>query len=391
MINKKNVLIILAVLAATMMSSSCFSTDLMSETEKIMAIILSETESPSSMPSLEPTLPPSQEPSAEPTKEPTEEPTEEPTRKATEKPIAVEAKKQTREPEPQTEIIVVKETIPPSIPAESAELIESEMALGRYEISKVNFQVYPANTTQRVLYESSNNEVVHIVGYDGEIQAVGEGVAEIICTVGEIRLSCKIIVTVPVEKVLIVPKRTYRTYLVGEVCEYDVEIYPEDATDKSYNVSISDHLDGKSTIVATAANGVTDSVEITIVDIDELAEEVLRLTNVERRDNGLPDFLSSSELNKAATVRAGETKISFSHTRPDGRDCFTAFDESGANYYAAGENIASGYTASADVVNGWMNSPGHRENIMNINFGHLGVGVAIDGDGKLYFTQTFTD
>jgi len=87
----------------------------------------------------------------------------------------------------------------------------------------------------------------------------------------------------------------------------------------------------------------------------------------------------------AAQVRAKEIKTSFSHTRPDGRSCFTALDEAGASYMGAGENIAIGQRTPEQVVNDWMNSEGHRKNILNSNFKYIGVGV----DGTAW-TQLFT-
>jgi uncharacterized protein YkwD len=88
-------------------------------------------------------------------------------------------------------------------------------------------------------------------------------------------------------------------------------------------------------------------------------------------------------------VRAEELIQSFSHTRPDGTSCFTAFDEFGVDYRAAGENIAAGQKTPEDVVNSWMNSSGHRANILSENFTAIGVGVAEDVNGTLYWVQMF--
>jgi uncharacterized protein YkwD len=81
----------------------------------------------------------------------------------------------------------------------------------------------------------------------------------------------------------------------------------------------------------------------------------------------------------------------FSHTRPNGEDPFTAFRENGVKYILAGENIAFGQRTPQIVVDAWMNSPGHQANILGPEFGRLGVGVAIDDRGALYWAQSFMD
>lgn len=63
----------------------------------------------------------------------------------------------------------------------------------------------------------------------------------------------------------------------------------------------------------------------------------------------------------------------------------------GIKYKTAGENIAKGYYSASSVVNGWMNSQGHRANILNPNFNKIGIGYATDKSGTTYWTQIFTD
>jgi len=126
-------------------------------------------------------------------------------------------------------------------------------------------------------------------------------------------------------------------------------------------------------------------------ELEAFANEVFLLTNIEREKAGLTVFRQSSSLTRTAKIRANEIIILFSHNRPDGRSCFTAFKENGVDYFAAGENIAVGPRLPKQVVDAWMNSPGHRANILNPGFGHLGVGVAVGEDGKTYWVQNFTD
>ena len=120
------------------------------------------------------------------------------------------------------------------------------------------------------------------------------------------------------------------------------------------------------------------------------ANEVLRLVNVERAKAGKSALTMDSKLNQAAYRRSVEIVSVFSHTRPDGSSAFTVLDEFGINAQAAGENIAWGQRSPSEVVNGWMNSDGHRANILSDKFGKLGVGVH-EENGRLYWTQLFTN
>ncbi len=127
----------------------------------------------------------------------------------------------------------------------------------------------------------------------------------------------------------------------------------------------------------------------------EYANEVFRLTNIERVKNGLPEFKRLPLLDEVAGIRAWELIPLYDHNRPDGRSCFTAFEEAGISYSAAAENIAAGYRTPEEVVNGWMNSPGHRANILNPDLDYLGVGFYCDSEGigstnyRYYWAQNF--
>ncbi|MBQ8741443.1 MAG: hypothetical protein IJY79_07855 [Clostridia bacterium] len=101
---------------------------------------------------------------------------------------------------------------------------------------------------------------------------------------------------------------------------------------------------------------------------------VLELVNIEREKAGLKPLEYYYAGQSAADIRAAEIIESFSHTRPDGSSCFTVFDEFNINYRSVGENIAYGYSTPEAVVEGWMNSEGHRANILNPSFTHLIVG-----------------
>lgn len=122
---------------------------------------------------------------------------------------------------------------------------------------------------------------------------------------------------------------------------------------------------------------------------DEYAKEVLRLVNIERTSRGLNALTMPDDLTAVAKLRAKELETLFDHTRPDGRSCFTALDDAGIDYWMCGENIAKGYASPQSVVNGWMNSKGHRENILNPRYKELGVGCYKDNAGRYCWAQMF--
>ena len=120
------------------------------------------------------------------------------------------------------------------------------------------------------------------------------------------------------------------------------------------------------------------------------ASEVVRLTNSARSKNGYAALVEDGALSEAAAVRAREIARSFSHTRPSGASFSSALSESGVSYLRAGENIASGQKSASEVVNAWMNSPGHRANILNSSYLRIGS-ASVNIDGTLYWVQLFAD
>lgn len=119
------------------------------------------------------------------------------------------------------------------------------------------------------------------------------------------------------------------------------------------------------------------------------AEQVVRLVNQERAKEGLAPLSISQPAQAAAQVRVQETETSFSHTRPNGSSFSTALTEQGVKYRTAGENIAYGQRTPEQVMEGWMNSPGHRANIMNSKFTAIGVGYYRSAAGVNYWSQMF--
>lgn len=120
-------------------------------------------------------------------------------------------------------------------------------------------------------------------------------------------------------------------------------------------------------------------------------EQVLALTNQVRKEAGLPPCAGNdSNLNRSARAKSEDmaNRSYFSHTSPVYGDPFAMMRNFGVTYQAAGENIAKGQPTPQDVVDAWMASPGHRANILNKSFTHLGVGY-VAKNGQAYWTQQF--
>lgn len=115
------------------------------------------------------------------------------------------------------------------------------------------------------------------------------------------------------------------------------------------------------------------------------AEAVWTQVNAAREAAGLDPLALDDALCEAAQVRAEELAQVFDHTRPNGESCFTVLDEVDVGgYHTAGENIAMGYGDADSVMDGWMNSPGHRANILNEDFSRIGVAHAGQGWVQLF-------
>jgi uncharacterized protein YkwD len=104
-------------------------------------------------------------------------------------------------------------------------------------------------------------------------------------------------------------------------------------------------------------------------------DEVVALVNQAREKEGLQPLTLDPLLRKGAQVRAAECVKSFSHTRPNGSSYKTAISEAGVVSNYTGENVACGHSSAQQVVKAWLNSPGHRDNILNSNFTKIGVGI----------------
>ena len=134
----------------------------------------------------------------------------------------------------------------------------------------------------------------------------------------------------------------------------------------------------------------TNALETEAPQESSFAEQVAELVNAERRKAGLGELVLDQEIASAALVRAKEIETSFSHTRPDGRSFSSVLTDNGISFRGSGENIAWGQKTPQEVMDGWMNSEGHRANILNAKFTKIGVGYYQNASGRNFWTQLFT-
>lgn len=126
-------------------------------------------------------------------------------------------------------------------------------------------------------------------------------------------------------------------------------------------------------------------------DVKALEQKVIDLVNRQRAYNGLQALKANWELCRVARYKSQDMidKRYFSHQSPTYGSPFRMMESFGIRFSAAGENIAYGQRTPQEVMNSWMNSPGHRSNILNPTYNQIGVGVAKAANGTFYWTQMF--
>ena len=122
--------------------------------------------------------------------------------------------------------------------------------------------------------------------------------------------------------------------------------------------------------------------------VSAFEQQVLELTNQERAKNGVSALKLDVELSKVAREKSRDMQAKgyFDHNSPTYGSPFDMMKKFGVSYRTAGENIAMGQQSPQEVVTAWMNSEGHRKNILNANYTHIGIGHVAQGN---YWTQMF--
>lgn len=159
-----------------------------------------------------------------------------------------------------------------------------------------------------------------------------------------------------------------------------------------YEISLTELLKANPSIKNPASIYVGE--KILIPDTNSLSgyeQQVITLVNKERSSRGLGTLSYDSKLGYVARLKSQDmvNKKYFSHNSPTYGSPFEMMETYGLSFSAAGENIAYGQSSAQEVMNSWMNSAGHRANILSSAYTHIGVGVAKASNGTLYWTQEF--
>lgn len=163
------------------------------------------------------------------------------------------------------------------------------------------------------------------------------------------------------------------------------------ATKSDPNTNITSKPAAPSTSAPSTSKPATSTPSTTNGDYSAFQKRVVELVNAERAKNGLKPLTMNAELSKVATLKSQDMAKNnyFDHNSPTYGSPFDMMKKFGISYRTAGENIAMGQTTPEQVMEGWMNSPGHRANILKASFTQIGVGIAKNSSGRLYWTQQF--
>ena len=161
---------------------------------------------------------------------------------------------------------------------------------------------------------------------------------------------------------------------------------------QAFDISITWDDESKTVIIDTS-RGYSPEEEVVKTSLSGIEKQVIRLVNMEREEAGLEPFDACSQLSNVARIKSKDMDENhyFDHTSPDFGSPFDMMDSYGVEFNSAGENIAKGHPTAESVVDAWMDSDGHRRNILNSSFGRIGVGVYQANSGINYWTQMFAD
>ena len=170
-----------------------------------------------------------------------------------------------------------------------------------------------------------------------------------------------------------------------QICLPGCTVTPEDTAQPSGTTTD----EGNNATAQTPDQNTTDiATDNQSIDNQSFEEQVVVLVNEQRAENGLAPLTLSAELSNVARIKSQDMRDLnyFSHTSPTYGSPFEMLTHFGISYRAAGENIAMGYKTPEAVMEAWMNSPGHRANILSASYTQIGVGYVADGS---YWTQEF--
>ena len=172
--------------------------------------------------------------------------------------------------------------------------------------------------------------------------------------------------------------------LGGSTTNNGYSIYKNSVQKKTYTKPTAEPKTEQTTQTVKPSQTATQNVDTSA------AQQILSLVNSQRAANGLSPLTLNSNLSRVAQAKAEDMKNRnyFSHTSPTYGSPFDMMKSFGISYRTAGENIAKGQKTPSAVMTAWMNSAGHRKNILNANYTQLGVGYVYN-NGSPYWVQMF--
>lgn len=185
---------------------------------------------------------------------------------------------------------------------------------------------------------------------------------------------------------------------VADAAPADTDVYTVQPGDSLWKISVKYQV-GLSEIISNNPQFANpnliypgDKVTVPLFTATKSVEaEVARLVNVERAKNGLQPLTLNWQLSRVARYKSEDMRDKgyFSHNSPTYGSPFDMMKSFNIAYSSAGENIAAGQTTAQAVMESWMNSPGHRQNILSANYTQIGVGYCTGGSYRYYWTQQF--
>lgn len=175
---------------------------------------------------------------------------------------------------------------------------------------------------------------------------------------------------------------SYASTTVGSTCTKNVSVWLDKICSSTGNIGNAGNTENSGNANEDATGSVVSG---------SMTSQVVTLVNKERASNGLQSLASDSQLAKLAQMKAEDMAKNgyFSHISPTYGSAFDMMKTYGVSYKTAGENIAKGQKTAQSVMNGWMNSSGHRANILKYDYTKIGVGYAKASDGTTYWVQIF--
>jgi uncharacterized YkwD family protein/spore coat assembly protein SafA len=226
------------------------------------------------------------------------------------------------------------------------------------------------------MIEFTSMFVLYFSNYKPEVIIMKKRISSILALVSVIILSASLVLSAPVF--------AQSTYTVK----------PGDTMWKiasRHQVGLSELISANPQIKNPALIYPGQRITIPAVTTSSQENEVIRLVNAERARAGLPALKANWQLSRVARYKSADmaNRGYFSHTSPTYGSPFRMMESFGLRFSAAGENIAYGQRTPAEVMRDWMNSPGHRSNILSRNYTEIGVGLAKNKNGVCYWTQMF--